>query len=142
MWCRGKNKCPRAEEKANDRLGATACSPSLDCSHDELVAYIHSMKGGERVMEMGGSCMIGKTGTVEIRDSGVCIRWDSAEYADGAGVMVTSFTGGARIIQENASAMAPATLDADFKKDAVAGCPSASCYRSSELPMNSNPTNE
>jgi hypothetical protein len=43
---------------------------------------------------------------------------------------------------ENASAMAPATLDADFKKDAVAGCPSASCYRSSELPMNSNPTNE
>ena len=43
---------------------------------------------------------------------------------------------------QNASAMAPAPLDADFKKDAVAGCPSASCYRSSELPMNSNPTNE
>jgi hypothetical protein len=82
-------------------LPAVPSSPSLDCSHDELVAYIKSMKGGERVMEMGGSCMIGMKGTVEIRDGSVCIRWDHAEYADGAGSMVTSFTGGARIIQEN-----------------------------------------
>lgn len=71
----------------------------MDCSHDELVAYIRSMKGGERVMEMGGSCMTGETGTVEIRDSGVCIRWDT-KFAEGSG-MVTSFTGGARIIQDN-----------------------------------------
>ena len=85
-------------------LPAVPSSPSLDCSHDELVAYIKSMKGGERVMEMGGSCMIGMKGTVEIRDGSVCIRWDHAEYADGAGSMVTSFTGGARIIQENETA--------------------------------------
>lgn len=80
---------------------APICSPSLDCPHDALVAYIRSMKGGERVVEMGGSCMKGCKGTVEIRNGSVCIRWDHQEYADGAGVMVTSFTGGARIIQEN-----------------------------------------
>lgn len=26
MWCRGKDRCPQAEDKADDRLGATACS--------------------------------------------------------------------------------------------------------------------
>lgn len=46
--------------------------------------------------------MTGMKGTVEIRDGSVCIRWDRHEYADGAGVMVTSFTGGARMIEENA----------------------------------------
>jgi len=40
-------------------------------------------------------------GTVEIKNGTVCIRWDHAEYADCAGVMVTSFTGGARIIKDN-----------------------------------------
>jgi hypothetical protein len=59
------------------------------------------MKGGERVMEMERSGMFGHKGTVEIRNGDICIRWDHAEYADGAGVMVTSFTGGARIIQDN-----------------------------------------
>ena len=73
-------------------------SPPLDCLHEELVAYIKSMKGGERVMEMGVSCMQGQTGTVEIRDSGVCIRWDTV-FDEGSG-MVTSFTGGARIIKD------------------------------------------
>lgn len=48
-------------------------------------------------MEMGGSCMKGETGTVEILDMGVCIRWDT-KFREGSG-MVTSFTGGARIIQ-------------------------------------------
>ena len=84
-------------------LPRMACCPSLDCSHDELVAYIRSMTGGERVMEMERSAMYGLTGTVEIRNGDVCIRWDHAEYADGAGVMMTSFTGGARIIQDNES---------------------------------------
>jgi len=64
------------------------------------------MKGGERVMEMGGSCMIGETGTVEIRGAEVCIRWDT-KFAEGSG-MVTSFTGGARIIQENVQRLASA----------------------------------
>ena len=77
-------------------------SPPLDCPYEDLVAYIRAMKGGERVQEMGGSCMTGMKGTVEIRDGSVCIRWDHHEYADGAGVMVTSFTGGARMIEENA----------------------------------------
>jgi len=26
MWCRGKDRCPQAEDKDDDRLGATACS--------------------------------------------------------------------------------------------------------------------
>lgn len=82
--------------------GRTPFYPPLDCSHEELVSYIQSMKGGERVMEMGGGCMTGCKGTVEIHEDGsVCIRWDHREYADGAGVMVTSFTGGARTIQDN-----------------------------------------
>ena len=93
---------PKLAEAADGGLRLTTCCPSLDCSHDELIAHIRSMKGGERVQEMGGSCMIGMKGTVEIRDGSVCIRWDHSEYADGAGVMVTSFTGGARIIQDNA----------------------------------------
>ena len=80
---------------------ASACCPLLDCTNDELVAYIRSMKGGERVIEMGGSAMTGMKGTVEIKDGTVCIRWDHAEYADCSGVMVTSFTGGARIIKDN-----------------------------------------
>ena len=54
------------------------------------------MKGGERVMEMGGSCMYRMTGTVEIREGCVCIRWD-AKFKEGSG-LVTSFTGGARTI--------------------------------------------
>lgn len=77
------------------------CCPSLDCSREELVAYIKSMKGGERVMEMGESGMKGMKGTVEIKDDQILIRWDRHEYADGAGVMVSTFTGGARIIQDN-----------------------------------------
>lgn len=83
-------------------LNLVSTCPSLDCPPDELVAYIKSMKGGERVMEMGESGMTGMKGTVEVKDGTVCIRWDYAEYADYAGVMVTSFTGGARIIEENA----------------------------------------
>jgi len=75
-------------------------TPPLDCSHEDLVAYIRSMKGGERVQEMGSSCMTGQKGTVEIKNGDVLIRWDRREYADGAGVMVTSFTGGARIIPD------------------------------------------
>lgn len=82
-------------------LPPLAGSPPLDCPREDLVAYIRSMKGGERVQEMGGSCMIGCKGTVEIRDGSVCIRWDRQEYAEGEGVMVTSFTGGARMIEEN-----------------------------------------
>ena len=102
-------RCPRLcsdfcneveTRKANDSRPVAGC-PSLDCSNAELVAYIRAMKGGERVMEMGKSCMTGCKGTVEIRDGKVCIRWDRQEFADGAGVMVTSFTGGARIIQDN-----------------------------------------
>ena len=95
------------EEKAGGDCPSTPCCPSLNCSHDELVAYIRSLKGGERVMEMGRAAMFGLKGTVEIRDGDVCIRWDHAEYADGAGVMVTSFTGGARIIQDNADVELP-----------------------------------
>ena len=68
------------------------------------MAYIRSMKGGERVMEMGESGMKGETGTVEIRDSGVCIRW--ATKFEQPGTMVTSFTGGARIIQDNETSSA------------------------------------
>jgi hypothetical protein len=94
------------EETPEGGLQSAACCPALDCSRDELVAYIRSMKGGERVQEMGGSCMIGCKGSVEIRDGSVCIRWDRQEYAEGAGVMVTSFTGGARIIQDNAKCAA------------------------------------
>jgi hypothetical protein len=72
--------------------------PPLDCSNEVLVAYIRSMKGGERVIEMGGSAMKGETGTVEINPvGGICIRWDT-EFKEGSG-MVTSFTGGARIIE-------------------------------------------
>jgi hypothetical protein len=97
----------KPEEKAGGDCPSTPYCPSLDCSHDELVAYIRSMKGGERVQEMGGSCMIGGKGTVEIRDGSVYIRWDLQEYAEGAGVMVTSFTGGARIIKDNAKSDAP-----------------------------------
>lgn len=78
-----------------------AIYPPLDCSSEELISYIRSMKGGERVMEMGGSCMKDSKGTVEIKDGEVLIRWDHQEYEDGAGVMVTSFTGGARIINDN-----------------------------------------
>jgi hypothetical protein len=43
----------KPEEKAGGDCPSTPCCPSLDCSRDELVAYIRSMKGGERVMEMG-----------------------------------------------------------------------------------------
>ena len=90
-----------AKQQASGGRRPSSCSPSLDCSLTELYAYIKSMKGGERVMEMGGGGMIGATGTVELEDGDVLIRWDHQEYADGAGVMVTSFTGGARIIPEN-----------------------------------------
>ena len=100
---------PNPTDKTTDgMLPAPACSPSLDCPHDVLVSYIRSMKGGERVMEMGGGCLVGATGTVELKNDDVCIRWDHREYADGAGVMVTSFTGGARIILENDQGLAHA----------------------------------
>lgn len=85
--------------KKEQDMDATA-DPPLDCSHEELVAYILAMKGGERVQEMGCSCMIGMKGTVEIKNGSPHIRWDHHEYIDGNGVMVTSFTAGARIIQE------------------------------------------
>jgi hypothetical protein len=75
--------------------------PPLDCTHEELKKYILSMQGGERVQEMEKSGMHGMKGTVEIRGEDVLIRWDHQEYDDVAGVMVTSFTGGARIITEN-----------------------------------------
>lgn len=94
-----------SEPPSHEGLDGAACCPSLDCSRDELVAYIRSMRGGERVMEMERSAMYGLKGTVEIRNGDVCIRWDHVEYADGAGVMVTSFTGGARIIQDNAESI-------------------------------------
>ena len=99
---------PEAKQPPSAGCHPTTCCPSLDCPHDELVAYIRSMRGGERVREMERSAMYGLKGTVEIHDDDVCIRWDHAEYADGAGVMVTSFTGGARIIQDNASVLAHA----------------------------------
>lgn len=75
--------------------------PALDCSHEELVTYIRSMKGGERVMDMDSGPFDGLKGTVEIREGcgTICIRWDHHEYADIAGVMVTSFIGSARIIK-------------------------------------------
>jgi len=95
------NKTLPSKEDAGAVLGGSPVRPSLDCSHEELVAYIRSMTGGERVQEMGRSGMQGMKGTVEIQNNSVCIRWDRHEYADGAGVMVTSFTGGARIIEAN-----------------------------------------
>lgn len=89
---------PSPEQPANAGCGAVACSPSLDCSREQLVEFIQSMKGGERVIEMGQSGMKGETGTVEIRESGVCIRWDTK--FDQPGTMVTSFTGGARLLSQ------------------------------------------
>jgi hypothetical protein len=77
-----------------------AANPPLDCSHDDLVTYIKSMKGGERVMELGYSSMLGKQGIVEIKNEQILIRWDWEEFADGSGVMTTSFTGGARRLQD------------------------------------------
>ena len=97
--CAHAELCARRVQESS----APPCSPPLDCPHEELVTYIRSMKGGERVQEMGLSGMHGMKGTVEIRDGSVCIRWDHREYADGAGVMVTSFTGSARIIEANSS---------------------------------------
>ena len=88
-------------ENTEGKLTDEPIYPALDCPKEELVAYIRSMKGGERVMEMGGSCMQGEKGTVEIREGRVLIRWDWQDFTDRPGVMVTSFTGGARIIQEN-----------------------------------------
>lgn len=73
------------------------CEPTLWCPHEELVEFIRSMKGGERVQEMGESGIKGEKGTVEIKDGSVNIKWDT-DY-DG-GTMTTSFTGGARLIDE------------------------------------------
>lgn len=76
----------------------TQCIPPLDCSREDLVAYIRSMKNGDRVMEMGGSAFTGETGVVEVReDGGVYIKWDTV-FECGRSGMVTSFTGGARLI--------------------------------------------
>jgi hypothetical protein len=47
-----------------------------------------------------------------------------------------------KILEPNAGAVAPPPQMPDSTNDALGGCPPASCYRSSELPMNSNPTNE
>lgn len=89
----------RYNEECLSCMEVVECNPPLNCSNEVLVAYIKSMKGGERVMEMGGSGMVGMKGTVEVKDGKVNIRWDHTEYADCAGVMVTSFTAGARIIE-------------------------------------------
>jgi len=71
--------------------------PSLDCSRDELIAFIRTRKPGDRVIEMGESGMKGQIGTVEIHRGEVCIRWDT-EF-DLPGQMVSSFTAGARMIE-------------------------------------------
>jgi len=96
------------EDDAEKTRVITYWNPPLDCSHEALVAYIRSMKGGERVVETQ-DCMKGCEGTVEIKDGCVRIRWDHQKYADGEGVMVTSFTGGARIIPDRSQQETPTT---------------------------------
>lgn len=107
---------PLRNNTVNGGSSPAFCCPSLDCSLTELVTYIKSMKGGERVIEMGGSCMIGETGTVELRGAEVCIRWDT-KFVEGSG-MVTSFTGGARIIQGNVQRLAHADEKLTDQKEA------------------------
>lgn len=77
-------------------MSQTAPQPPLGCPHAELVAFIRSLKPGDRVIELGYSGMKGQTGTVELREGNVLIRWDT-KFEEGTG-MVTSFTGGARLL--------------------------------------------
>lgn len=73
--------------------------PPLNYSIKDFREFVSTLKDGERVQEYGTSCMEGMQGTVEIREGWPHIRWDEFTDATGySGVMVTSFTVGARLI--------------------------------------------
>lgn len=69
-------------------------NPPLDCPHEDLVAFIQSLKEGERVIEAGVSGFTGWTGTVVFSNNVCCVAWD------GSRGMVTSCTGGTRRISD------------------------------------------
>lgn len=60
------------------------------------VEYLRSLKEGERVIELGKSCMTGSLGTVYINKDGViCVMWETEE-----GKMGTSVTHGTRRLND------------------------------------------
>jgi hypothetical protein len=72
----------------------------LRCSHEDLVEFIRSLQPGERVIEMGVSCLQGRRGTVYVSQNegptfgDKCVRWDKLPGEEGQ--MGTSVTGGTR----------------------------------------------
>jgi len=71
--------------------------PPIDTSADNL-AYMTSLKPGEKVIEMGESCMKGIKGEVYLSKEaghGLCVLWDLPE-----GKMGTSVTWGTRRISD------------------------------------------
>lgn len=71
-------------------------APPLDVDHSTLAAYIDGCKEGDRVCEMGKSCLQGVCGTVYLNEAkNTCIMWDTTP-----GPMGTSFTGGARRLSD------------------------------------------
>jgi hypothetical protein len=63
--------------------------------------YILGFKDGERVIETSLSALHGRMGTIyHNKDGGVCIMWDECQRQRPPGKMGTSFTGGARRLNE------------------------------------------
>lgn len=72
--------------------------PPLNCSAEEFKSFCNSLEIGERVIELGDSCMTGQTGTIVEGREGKAVKWDTD--FDGR-QMTTAITAGTRRIQIN-----------------------------------------
>ncbi len=78
---------------------STGSVPSLTSPREELVAYLLSLKAGERVVETSRSALWNRQGTVYINEAGsVCVLWDKHPREEGQ--MGTTVTGGARRLSD------------------------------------------
>lgn len=90
-------KTSDAQIAATVTASAVGTCSELSGTGPEVLAYLQSLKVGERVIETTHSCMFGKRGTVYESKSGggTCVAWELPE-----GIMGTSVTWGTRRLSD------------------------------------------
>ena len=91
------------EDMTHEECHAFVVTLENKMTDDEVMAYLKTLKVGERVIEVGQSCMTGKKGTVYISENemtkgSICVRWDA--WPGETSRMGTSATWGTRRISD------------------------------------------